>query len=311
MSVIEIDRKLSGLKLGTPQRCHGLTVFPLIETEAPSDDCLTLDEALERGLAVITEVSEGGSVPELRFRNQGDKPVLLLDGEELIGSKQNRILNLSILVRAHSEIVIPVSCVEAGRWAWRSRSSGSSNRAIYSKLRSRKMAQVSEGLRKSGLRRASQTDIWDDIAAKAHRMQAFSDTGASGALYERYREELDEFILDLKPAIDQVGAVFIVAGQLAGVEILRSPRLFALMLPKILRSFGLDALEDAVHGETAAEAPADLTGLLASLSVASTGRYPALGLGEDIRLEGEKVIGAALAEGGSVVHLAAFAREWA
>jgi hypothetical protein len=40
----------------------------------------------------------------------------LLDGEELIGAKQNRALNLTILAPAKQVIVIPVSCVEAGRW---------------------------------------------------------------------------------------------------------------------------------------------------------------------------------------------------
>jgi hypothetical protein len=311
MSVHEIDRKLSGLRFGEPQRCHGLTVFPLLEADPPDEDCLTLDEALARGDAIVTEISEGGSVPELRFRNQGDRPVLLLDGEELVGSKQNRILNLSILVPAHSEVVIPVSCVEAGRWAWRARSSGSSNRAIYSKLRSRKIVQVSEGLADSGMRHADQAEIWNDISAKAARMQAFSDTSASGAIYERYREDLDEFIGHLKPAASQVGAIFVVAGRPAGVEIFRSPKLFALLLPKLLRSYGLDALEERGMAEPATEPAVDVAGLLSSLRTTQAGRYKALGLGEDIRFDSDSMIGAALAENGTLIHLAAFPRAWA
>lgn len=47
---------------------------------------------------MITEVSEQGVVPQLRFVNRGRVPVLLVDGEELLGAKQNRIVNLSILV---------------------------------------------------------------------------------------------------------------------------------------------------------------------------------------------------------------------
>ena len=42
---------------------------------------------------MITEVSEGGSVPELRVVNKGDARILVLDGEELRGAKQNRVLN--------------------------------------------------------------------------------------------------------------------------------------------------------------------------------------------------------------------------
>ena len=311
MSVIEIERKLSGLRFGEAQHCHGLSVFPLLEAEAIGDDFLTLDEALAQGHATITEVSEGGSVPELRFRNQGDRPVLLVDGEELVGSKQNRILNLSILAPAHSEVVIPVSCVESGRWSWRSRSSRSSNRAIYSKLRLRKVAQVTLGMAETGFRHADQGQIWDDISAKSRRMRAFSDTGASGALYERCREELDEFIANLKPTPNQVGAVFAVAGRPAGVEIFRSPHLFAHLFPKLVRSYGLDVLEERETREPEPAPEIDLSDLLKSLSGANAKRYKAIGLGEDIRLDSDSVIGAALTDNGALVHLAAFSRAWA
>ena len=59
---------------------------------------------------------KGGSVPDLLVENRGDVRVLFLEGEELIGAKQNRILNTSVLVAAHTKVKIPVSCVERGRW---------------------------------------------------------------------------------------------------------------------------------------------------------------------------------------------------
>jgi hypothetical protein len=43
-------------------------------------------------------VSEGGSVPNLRVINKTPHHVLLFDGEELKGAKQNRILNTTILI---------------------------------------------------------------------------------------------------------------------------------------------------------------------------------------------------------------------
>jgi transposase len=44
----------------------------------------------------VQEVSEGGSVPDLLVENSGDTRVLFLEGEELVGAKQNRILNTSV-----------------------------------------------------------------------------------------------------------------------------------------------------------------------------------------------------------------------
>ncbi len=57
--------------------------------------------------ARVTEVSEAGSVPFLQVANGADRPLLLLDGEELIGAKQNRILNTTVLVAARTEVTIP------------------------------------------------------------------------------------------------------------------------------------------------------------------------------------------------------------
>jgi hypothetical protein len=91
---------------------HGmLAVLPIMADLPTGPEYLTLGEALAAGTLTITEISEGGSVPELAVINEGNLPVLLLDGEELAGAKQNRVVNTTILLKEHSKIVIPVSCV--------------------------------------------------------------------------------------------------------------------------------------------------------------------------------------------------------
>lgn len=108
----------SRLSIGAAQVLRNLTVLPLIDATAPPTGWLRLDQAIGRGVAEISEVSEHGSVPQLRLRNRAGQLLFLLDGEELVGAKQNRILNLSILAPAGSGLEIPVSCVEQGRWSW-------------------------------------------------------------------------------------------------------------------------------------------------------------------------------------------------
>ena len=112
-----INAVLNNLDLGKPLTHEGLSIFPLLRPEPFARDYLTLDEALAAHSAVITEISEGGSVPNLLFRNKGEQAVFLLDGEELVGAKQNRILNITILAPGKKDTIIPVSCVEAGRWS--------------------------------------------------------------------------------------------------------------------------------------------------------------------------------------------------
>jgi len=109
---------LDQIKIGRKQSYRDLAVYPLLSTYSISLDYLLLDEALTEGLMEVVEMDREGSVPELKVNNQSPKMILILDGEELVGAKQNRIINTTILVQGRSSLVIPVSCVEQGRWSY-------------------------------------------------------------------------------------------------------------------------------------------------------------------------------------------------
>ena len=109
------------LQLGDAVEHRGVVLTPLFPRHTPVAEYATLEDALPLGLR-IDEVSDAGSVPELAVMNPTDANVLLYDGEELLGAKQNRILNVTVLVGAKSTLAIPVSCVEEGRWSRRSAS---------------------------------------------------------------------------------------------------------------------------------------------------------------------------------------------
>lgn len=113
-----ITDSLSRLELGELQEFKNMGVIPLFASDNHSPQYLTLKDALDKGLLTVTEVSRGGSVPELKVANRAEIPVLLLDGEELTGAKQNRVLNTSLLLKELSETIIPVSCTEEGRWSY-------------------------------------------------------------------------------------------------------------------------------------------------------------------------------------------------
>jgi hypothetical protein len=60
-----------------------------------------------------------------------DRPVLLMDGEEPIAAKQNRVLNTTVPVAAQARLTIPVSCVEQGRWAYARRRFAPGDSSLY------------------------------------------------------------------------------------------------------------------------------------------------------------------------------------
>ena len=97
-----LNEMLESVEVGEPVSSGLLTMVPLLGEASAAPPYLTLDEALEAKQLKVTELDEGASVPELLLLNEGELDVFLLDGEELVGAKQNRVLNLSVLARAKS-----------------------------------------------------------------------------------------------------------------------------------------------------------------------------------------------------------------
>ncbi len=126
---------LPEVRVGDPVRHEALSVFPLFAGAESPVEYLLSDEGIGSGSVTVEEVSEGGSVPNLLVENKGNVRILFIEGEELVGAKQNRVLNTSVLIAAKTKVKIPVSCVEAGRWAYKSRHFGSSGSHSSPKLR--------------------------------------------------------------------------------------------------------------------------------------------------------------------------------
>lgn len=307
-----VQDSLSGLKLGAPQAHRNLAFFPLLAPDAGpgAADYLLLDEALERKYARVTEVSGAGSVPELAFENTSAEKILLVDGDELIGAKQNRVINLSILVGGGMRITIPVSCVEQGRWSYRRSSTrhefGSARRSLFAKARAKKMGRVSDALRSTGSRHADQGEVWADVAAKVEFCRVDSPTGAMADAYESSRDALEGYTCAFRAEPRQRGAVAAIDGKVVGLELFDSAATFAKYLDKLVRSYAFDAIETD-DGKARAPSAKAVERFLARIQAAAAERFDALGEGEDIRLKGEGIAGGALAAGGRVVHLAGFA----
>jgi len=182
----------------------------------------------------------------------------------------------------------------------------SADRAQFSRSRARKVAQVSLSLREKGAHLSNQCDIWDEIAAKSVRMSAASATGAMAAIYEQSRKQLNDYV-DSAPKHDgQVGAIFSISGQIAGVDIFASADTFAKASAKLIRSYAVDALESDTQSSGAGLGKDAVRAFLDEVGGANVTRFKAVGLGDDLRLSGLALAGAALEISGDIVHLVAF-----
>jgi len=189
-----IQNYLTSLRFEEPQQFKSMAAFPIFTSLNGGPDYMTMKEALEKAILSVTEVSSGGSVPELKVTNKGDTGVLLLDGEEVAGAKQNRVLNTTILVKEKSETVIPVSCTEQGRWSSVSSSFHDSDTVMSPKLRVEKARTVAASLQNTGEYRSDQGTVWREINKMAVKADTVSRTGAMRDVYQAKMKELDDYL---------------------------------------------------------------------------------------------------------------------
>jgi hypothetical protein len=327
---------LESLSLCAPVQAGRLTIAALT-SQGPFSETpyLLLDEAVAAGQLEVSEVSEAGLVANLLATNHADKPVLLFDGEELKGAKQNRIVNATILVPAGAKLTLPVSCVEQGRWRYEAAGCSPSGETLFAKARLRKAERMAMARRVKERRKVNtgwlpdagvdnqsteflyQSERLSDFDADQHAVwqdvqEALSETGTrspSSAMHDSYilrRAEIERLSSAFAPAEDQVGAVFCIGGRPVGIEVTGSPRAFGAIFGKLVRSYCLNALGEAPPFEV--PGPVTVKAFIAAITGLDQMVSPSVGLGEDVRLDGASACGSALIADNQLVHLSAFSK---
>lgn len=316
-----VNLYLRGMELGNPQIHEDMVLFPITSRLDQGPDYITLSEALEQGIFEVTEVGPGGSVPELKAVNRGEKPVLLLDGEELRGAKQNRVLNTTIMVGPKTSVVIPVSCVEAHRWHGPSLHMHNSDHIMNSHLRREKIHQVHFNLEKQRAFRADQGKIWQDIDLMAEVFNVESPTAAMSDIYESKKRDLDDYLRAFGLIPEQKGLLVFLKGQPVGLEFISREAALTRLYQKLLKSYVLEAIalkhekrsrqnrQQEKKGKSEAGNRVTVEKARAFIEKAAQcqeKRFQSVGLGISCRYLSDSIVGAALEVDGSIPHLVFF-----
>jgi len=296
---------LSGLELGQPQGFGNLAVFPLFTSLDVGPKYVTLSEALGEGVLEVTELHESGSVPELKIANRGKRRVLLLDGEELVGAKQNRVLNTTILLKKRSETIIPVSCTEQGRWSYVSKRFAASGVVMSPRMRGSKSEAVAASLERAQSFRADQGQVWAEIEEMSASAQVRSSTHAMRDVFESKTGELEEYLGAFPCLPNQKGLLAIVRGKVVGLDFVSRESSYRSVHAKLARSYALDALLE--RREDGGKPPlSQAKAFLEQASQTREKKYKSVGHGWDHRFQGDNLVGSALTYRNTVIHMAFF-----
>lgn len=296
-----MSRPLPQFRIGPAISCNALAIFPLYAEGEPPADYHLADEAIEASAVVVQEVSEAGSVPELLVENTGATRVLFLEGEELRGAKQNRILNTSILVPAHSKTKVPVSCVEQGRWRHVSKQFTSSKTRSPHSMHYALKASVTESIKRRGGHRSDQGEVWKEVAKTQAAFCCASPTMAMADTYDSLEKKMAEYREQLKYPEGAVGVAVAVGGKLLCVDAFDQPATCAKAWDRILSGCIVAALEDE---KPASPVDAEVVEKVLTESRSATWtEAPAIGDGQEFRAEFNGSLASALMLDASTVHL--------
>ena len=285
-------------RVGEPQSQGALTVFPLFSSSPSGVDYRLAAEALDAEEVVVEEVSEAGSVPELVVKNRGASRVLFLEGEELVGAKQNRVLNTSVLVAPRSRTRIPVSCVEQGRWRYRDRNLETSGSFSTTKIRLAVKASVARSLKERRGHRSDQATVWREVDELQTSHGVSSATAAMSDVYDARRDRIDEF-QDGLPYVDGAAGMAVAVGdRVVALDLFDKPSTCRKVWRGLLSGYVFDALE----AEARRPAAGDVHRLLEAAREAAWEAVEAVGEGEEYRAELDGDRASALYAQGSLVH---------
>jgi hypothetical protein len=101
--------------------------------------------------------------------------------------------------------------------------------------------------------------------------------------------------------------VFVVNGRIAGMDLFDRPETFAKLWPKLIRAYAIDALEEAETKATATRQAVEEW--LQKAASAKEEPFKSPGLGQDVRLKADKLVGAGLVVDEQPVHVEVFAED--
>lgn len=297
---------LGALQPAPGRRAGTIDVTPLLHPGPHAEPFLLLHEALENGSLEVVEQGDG-VVNTVLARNLADRPVLVLEGESIVGAKQNRVITLDVVLGPGDEIPLPVGCVEQGRWHHTSPSFSHSESPVEPAMR----ASTSREMSASG--RVDQARLWKDVGSRLRSKQVASSSSDYFEYVAQRRHEMQEFLRDLQPLPDQVGVLVLLDGRLLGLDLLGHPANWASLSTRLMKSYVLAGLDvPRPPGSAPADPPADSHPLenvqswLGRVAAAGVRSRPGAGHGTQLAIEAPGLVGGGLWWKDHVAHLAVF-----
>jgi hypothetical protein len=280
------------IEIGQPVFLRNLLIHPISGPSENGIEISSLEDILSDAGCEFNEL-EPPDINRISFFNNADSPVLMLDGEEVIGSLQNRILAGSTLAMARVKTEIPVICAEEGRWE--SIGSFGTGYCSYPTIRAilSRRGKKSNGLQKK---------IWHEIERKLTVTKTLSTTSSMHDIYNNLEDEVTRYLEDFQ-GLDPgtIGFIGIAGRKILGCDMFLNNAVYRRFEKKLMRSYALDAIEYRKTSGGRIDAHEFLEGIINSVNKKKLPRNT-----HHFTIKDSRAAGQGSFADGRVVHLSAF-----
>ena len=286
------DTKIE-IELLEPQIYDNIAVLP-IRTADSKTDILTVKKGFELGLISIEECKQS-TVNQILVKNNSINPLILIDGDEILGANQNRIINSTTLVSPKSTINISVSCVEQGRWAYKN----SFKDSPY--IANSKTRKIKSEARYHN--RDAQMEVWDSINELEHRKSFKSATHAMAESYDKQKKNHEKYIKEFEKIKGQSGVMIFVNGEFEGMDIFHTPEIYGEYHEKILKSYIIDIEESSKESYNKYDLSTKALEILEKIENSEIKENETQGIGRSISFSNNIGTGSALIYNEEILHI--------
>lgn len=312
---ITLDDVQFNIESLTSQTYGNLTVIPIQTASTVKQDILTLKKGLEMGIVIVEECNPS-TVNKVQVTNKAITPLILVDGDEITGAMQNRIINTTTLVPPKATIEVSVSCTEHGRWQYQNEDYWglnkkpakscfkSSDYIANSRTRTVKHQAILEN-------RDFQSEVWSSISDLESDISFKSKTSALNDSYENLKSQQDEYLKHFKLQNGQCGLIAVVNNEIKGIEFFYTPGIYREYHEKILRSYIIDEIADERKGvenqsNDLEKIENEVRKVTEDISKSQFERSKGEGLGDNVRFANKHGTGCALIYEDSIIHMPYF-----
>lgn len=182
----------------------------------------TFGSLLKKKQVEATEIDENGVVNNIKVKNNSPNFLILHDGEIIVGAKQNRTIDKSVILKPRETRNVDVLCVEKGRWSFRNHEFSQHNSKLSPEIRFSKDTVKNYN---------KQNTVWNEIDKMYTENNQYSNTSD----FCEFKEENSELVIEkIKSKIfnDRYNGILVANNKISFIETFYNSKIYEDQIAK-------------------------------------------------------------------------------